>query len=448
MAQGQEIRVPDIGDTDDVSVIEVLVAVGDRVEVDQSLVTLESDKASMEVPATHAGTVAELRVKIGDSVEEGSVLAVIEGAADDATTSDVSAPASPAPASPATAPPVAAASEPAPSTGAASADASSSGPPSSSDTPAVSVDETAFAGAYASPSVRRLARELGVDLGAIPGTGRKGRITRDDVAGFVKQALAGAGAANTGAAGGALPAMPEIDFSQFGPVEVVPLSRIRQRSAKNLHRSWLHVPHVTQFENADITEMEAFRKAHNAEVAKRGVGTKVSPVAFALKAAASSLRAFPDVNASLGADGTTLVRKQYVHIGVAVDTADGLIVPVVRDADQKGLEALAAELSDLARRARDRKLLPADLKGASFTISSLGGIGGTAFTPIVNAPEVAILGLSRSSMQPVWQGTEFGPRLILPLSLSYDHRVVDGALAARFIVHLRDRFEDLRRMLL
>ncbi len=443
-----EVRIPDIGDTDDVSVIELLVAVGDTVTVDQSLITLESDKASMEVPSTVAGTVTALRVGIGDSVAEGAVVAVIDAVASDGSASDGSASdgSADAAAMASAAIPAAASSVPAapqPATEPPRAVPNPATPPKA-PTPVVSNDSVDAA--YASPSVRALARELGVDLGRVSGTGRKSRITRDDVAGFVKRALE-TGATGSPAGGSALPPMPEIDFSKFGDIEVIKLSRIRQRSATNLHRAWLHVPHVTQFEDADITDTEAFRKAHNERVKRTGVGGKLTPVAYVLKAVAAALKAFPQVNASLGPDGTELVLKKYIHLGVAVDTDDGLIVPVIRDADTKGLEALGTELRDLATRARDRKLLPADLKGASFTVSSLGGIGGTAFTPIVNAPEVAILGVSKASMKPVWQDGAFVPRLMLPLSLSYDHRVVDGVMAARFIVHLADLLGDLRGVL-
>jgi len=435
MAQVQEVRVPDIGDFDDVSVIEVLVAAGDRVDIDQSLITLESDKASMEVPSPHAGTVREIKVSVGDSIAEGGVIAILE------TDEPKAAAASDAPSPDDTRAPdekVGAAGD---STLALDArdkdarrrDAGAAAPPSAGPSP------------YASPSVRRLAREQGIDLSAVAGSGRKGRITREDVL-APDSGVRTQQAPKTGP--GMLPPMPVIDFSQFGEIEELPLSRIRQRAASNLHRSWLHVPHVTQHEDADITEMEAFRKAHNRRVVERGEGSKLSPVAFALKAVARALRAFPDVNASLGDSGDTLIRKRYMHIGVAVDTQDGLVVPVIRDVEHKGLEALAGELAAMAKRARDRKLTPGDLKGACFTISSLGGIGGTAFTPIVNAPEVAILGLSRANLRPVWQGEGFVPRLMLPLSLSYDHRVVDGALAARFVVYLSDCLSDLRRLLL
>lgn len=483
----KKIRIPDIGEGDDVSVIEVLVSAGDAVEVDQSLITLESDKASMEVPSTVAGKVKSLEVAVGDSVAEGDVVAVIEVAGDDEADEDDGETSKDAKddaksekdekdKAPKRSKDTAKSEEddkdekPKRSEGDGESekdekdekpkrskddadDAGDAAPSRDDDRPAAgsagkAVSDQSVDAAYASPSVRALARELGVDLGRVTGTGRKGRITRDDLAAFVKQALSSGGGAAAGQPAGVLPPMPEIDFSKFGEVETVALSRIRRRAATNLHRAWLHVPHVTQHEDADVTDTETFRKAHNDRVKQAGTGTKLSPVAYVLKAAAAALKAFPEVNASLTPDGEGLVLKKYIHLGVAVDTEDGLIVPVIRDVDRKGLEAVAVELGDIAGRARDRKLKPEDLKGASFTVSSLGGIGGTAFTPIVNAPEVAILGVSKAAMKPVWQDGDFVPRLILPLSLSYDHRVVDGAMAARFIVHLADLLGDLRRLLL
>ncbi|MCP3956271.1 MAG: dihydrolipoyllysine-residue acetyltransferase [bacterium] len=446
MAEIQEVRVPDIGDVDEVLVAEVLVSAGDTVAVDDSLIALESDKASMEVPAPHAGKVVEVKVAIGDEVKHDDLILTMEAdvAAENAAAAE---PATPVPEPPAT-------EEPAPARPPveelAFAPPKAAEPaPAPTPAPAPEIDERGFRLAYASPSVRRLARKLGVDLGQVQGTGRKGRIVKQDVRSFVKAALAGgtsraiAGAAVTGFE---WPEIPEIDYSKFGDIEVKPLSRISKLSAKNLHRSWLHVPHVTQHDEADITEMEAFRKAHAEEAKKQGF--KLTPVAFQLKATAAALQAFPTFNSSLDASGENLILKKYFHIGVAVDTPNGLVVPVVRDVDKKGIFELAQELLETSGRAREGKLTPMDFQGACFTISSLGGIGGTAFTPIVNAPEVAILGVSRSSMKPIWRGGDFVPRLMLPLSLSYDHRVIDGATAARFIVHLSALLGDIRKLLL
>ncbi len=449
MAEIQEVRVPDIGDVDAVSVAEVLVSPGDEVAVDDSLITLESDKASMEVPSPAAGKVVEVKVAVGDEIGQDALILTLEASPATADTPAASSPAAAAP-SPAVPPPAAPApkAEEAPKPPAPAPKPAPTPPQSAA--PTSTIDENSFAQAYASPSVRRLARQLGVDLGRVVGTGRKGRVLKDDVHGFVKAALAGSGpgvaTAGGGVSGFEWPAMPDLDFSKFGETEIQPLSRIGKLSARNLHRSWLHVPHVTQHDEADITEMEAFRKAHGEEAKK--LGFKLTPVAFLLKAAAAALKAHPRFNASLDASGENLILKKYVHIGVAVDTPKGLVVPVVRDVDQKGLYALAEELLAISGRARDGKLTPNDFQGACFTISSLGGIGGTAFTPIVNAPEVAILGVSRSSMKPIFQNGEFVPRLMLPLSLSYDHRVIDGASAARFIVHLSGLLGDLRRLLL
>ena len=449
MAEIQEVRVPDVGDADDVLVGEVLVAPGDEVAADDSLIALESDKASMEVPSPLAGKVVEVKVAVDDEVKQDDViltLAVAESTEAAPETPPVEAPDDEPPAE----------DEPA-EDGETSpaAETPPPPPPKPEPAPADTIDEESFRLAYASPSVRRLARQLGVDLARVEGTGRKGRIVKDDVRGFVKQALAGGGPAAGTVSGFAWPEMPEIDFSKFGEIEIQPLSRIGKLSAKNLHRSWLHVPHVTQHDEADVTEMEAFRKAHDPEARKKGF--KLTPVAFQLKAAAAALAAFPKVNSSLDPSGEKLILKQYFHIGVAVDTPNGLVVPVIRDVDQKGLFELAEELVATSVRARDGKLTPADFQGAGFTISSLGGIGGTAFTPVVNAPEVAILGVSRARMRPVWmadsspeggQMEHFVPRLMLPLSLSYDHRVIDGALAARFIVYLSSLLADLRKLLL
>ena len=452
MAEIQEVRVPDVGDVDNVMVAEVLVAPGDEVAVDDSLIALESDKASMEVPSPAAGKVVEVKVAVDDEVRHGDVILTLEAAETapaDETPADETPPAkAPPPETPPAAPATEAPPPPAP---AAEAPASAvEAPPAADPAPAAAVDEKSFRLAYASPSVRRLARQLGVDLGLVEGTGRKGRIVKDDVRRYIKAALARPRAAaaegDAGVSGFAWPQMPEIDFSKFGEIENQPLSRIRKLSAKSLHRSWLHVPHVTQHDEADVTDMEAFRKAHDPEA--RAKGFKLTPVAFQLKAAAAALRAFPTVNSSLDPSGESLILKKYYHIGVAVDTPNGLVVPVIRDVDQKGIMELAEELIETSGRARAGKLTPGDFQGASFTITSLGGIGGTAFTPIVNAPEVAILGVSRTQKKPVWQDGAFVPRLMLPLSLSYDHRVIDGALAARFIVHLSSLLGDLRRLLL
>ena len=408
-----EVRVPDIGDFTDVPVIEVLVAPGEEVAEEAPLVTLESDKATMDVPAPVAGVVQELLVKVGDKVSEGTPIVKL------AATADV---------------PVEAAV-------AAEASAESAAPPVEAPAPPVPGGN----GVYASPSIRRLARELKVDLSGLQGSGRKGRITKEDV-----QAAAGAGPAavrEPAAAEGAVAALglapwPTVDFAKYGPVERVPLSRIKRISGPNLARNWVMIPHVTQHDEADITALEAFRKSLNAEQ----TDVKVTMVALLIKAVVASLHEFPDFNSSL--DGDELVVKRYYNIGFAADTPQGLVVPVIKDADKKGLIDIAHELTDLSAVARDGKLKPGDMSGGTFSISSLGGIGGTAFTPIVNAPEVAILGVSRSAMKPVWNGTEFEPRLMLPLSLSYDHRVIDGAAAARFCVHLGGVLMDLRRALL
>ncbi len=449
MADIEQVRVPDVGDVDTVTVAEVLVAPGDEVAADDSLIALESDKASMEVPSPAAGTVKEVMVEVDDEVGEGDVILTLEVAASaPAEEAPAAVPAEEAPAP--AAPPAPAAAKPTPP-------APRPAPPAPRPAPVLAGpgDETGFVMAYASPSVRRLARQLGVDLWQVQGSGRKGRIVKDDVRGYVKKALARPSAGIAGVSGFAWPQMPEIDYSKFGEVEIQPLGRIRKLTAKNLHRAWLHVAHVTQHDEADVTDLEAFRKAHDSEARARGF--KLTPVTFQLKAAAATLRAFPTVNSSLDPSGENLIVKKYCHIGVAVDTPSGLVVPVIRDVDKKGLMELAEELVATSIRARDGKLTPADFQGASFTITSLGGIGGTAFTPIVNAPEVAILGVSRTRRKPVWrdggppggeQTGQFVPRLMLPLSLSYDHRVIDGALAARFIVHLSSLLSDLRRLLL
>jgi len=432
-----EIKVPDIGDFAEVEVIEVLVAVGDTITAEQSLITVESDKASMEIPASQGGVVTAVKVNVGDKVAEGAVILVVDAAA-------AAVEAAPAvQAAPAAAPVVEVAAAPAPAeTVAAPAPAPAPAPVAVAPAP-TSPGQLP----YASPSVRKFARELGVDLARVTGTGAKGRITPDDVRGFVKQALAGgasAGAASAdGAALGLLP-WPNVDFAKFGPVEAKPLSRIKKISGANLHRNWVMIPHVTNNDEADITKLEKFRVSLNRENEKSGV--KVTMLAFLIKAAVAALKKFPEFNASL--DGDQLVYKQYFHIGFAADTPNGLVVPVIRDADQKGIVAIAQESSDLAKKARDGKLSPAEMQGGCFSISSLGGIGGTHFTPIINAPEVAILGVSRSAMKPVWNGEKFKPRLMLPLSLSFDHRVIDGASAARFNAYLGQLLADFRRIAL
>ena len=460
----KEALVPDIGDFTGIPVIEILVAVGDAVAKDQGLLTLESDKATMEVPAPFAGIVRELKVKLGDSVSEGSVVAMIEAAdaAVPATAASISTPAASLPAIPsaapasAVAPPVSAppvsAPTPAPAAAPAQAPAQMDAglPPVRFEANAVLPDKVP----YASPAVRLFARELGVDLARIAGTARAGRITKEDVQQFVKSALQG-GAVVGGAAGGvstpsigglSLLPWPKIDFSKFGEIETRELSRIKKISGANLARNWAMIPHVTQHDDADITDLEDLRVALNKENEKAGI--KLTMLAFLMKAVVSAMQKYPDFNASLDADGATLVLKKYFHIGFAADTPNGLVVPVVRDVDKKGVIQIAQETGELAKKARDGKLGPAEMSGGCFSISSLGGIGGTGFTPIVNAPEVAILGVSKSAIKPVWDGKQFAPRLILPLSLSYDHRVIDGASAARFTATLAQLLADMRRVLL
>ncbi|HEL4246570.1 TPA: dihydrolipoyllysine-residue acetyltransferase [Stenotrophomonas maltophilia] len=441
-----EALVPDIGDYSGIPVIEVLVAVGDTVKKDQGLVTLESDKATMEVPSSVAGVVKELKVKVGDTLSQGNVVAIIEaeGAAAPAPTKAAAAAApAAAPSAPQVAAPVAA---PAPAAAAPSAGAPSS-PPVQFNADGVLPARVP----YATPAVRVFARELGVDLLQISGTEKGGRITKGDVQKFVKAALSGgvpaAGGAAVAAGGGLnLLPWPKVDFSKFGETEVQPLSRIKKISGANLARNWAMIPHVTQFEQADITDLEGLRVALNKENEKAGI--KLTMLAFLIKASAAVLKKFPEFNASLEASGENLTLKKYFHIGFAADTPNGLVVPVIRDVDKKGVVQIAQETGELAKKARDGKLGPADMSGGCFSISSLGGIGGTAFTPIVNAPEVAILGVSKSSIQPVWNGKEFAPKLMLPLSLSYDHRVIDGALAARFTTYLSQVLADMRRVLL
>jgi pyruvate dehydrogenase E2 component (dihydrolipoamide acetyltransferase) len=437
MPEIEEVVVPDIGDFDAVDIVEVLVNPGDQVEVEDPLITLESDKATLEVPSPLAGKVVEVKVKMGDKVGEGAVILVLEVAESKATETksepqeEEPSPAAPQP--PEDLPPPQP-EDPAPPPPAA--------PAPRSDLSPAPIDEFPHSKTYASPAVRRYARELGVDLPRVKGTGRKGRVLREDVQGFVKKTMS----EPQGRGSVGLPEMPVIDFSRFGEIERQPLTRIQRISKTYVHRSWLQVPHVTQHDEANITDMDAFRRAH-AEEAK-AQGFKLTPVAFLMKAAVGALQRFPRLNSSLDPDGEHVILKKYYHLGVAVDTEQGLMVPVVRDVDQKGIFELARELAEISEQARKGKLRPDQIQGASFTITSLGGIGGTDFTPIVNAPEVAILGVSRAAMKPVWNGEEFVPRLMLPISLSYDHRIVDGALGARFTTYLCGLLSDLRRLLL
>ena len=435
-----DVVVPDIGDFDEVTVIEVMVKAGDAIKVEQSLITVESDKASMEIPSSHAGVVKDVKVKVGDKVAKGSLVAVVQASGGAAA-------------------PAAAAAAPAPAV--ASAPAASPAPAADKAVPTAALpahEPTAAKGAlpHASPTIRKLARELGVPLDEVKGSGPKGRITQDDIHGFVKgvmtgstqtKAQAAAAPAAAAAAGGGIPGLlpwPKVDFTKFGAVERKDLSRIKKLSGANLHRNWVMIPHVTNNDDADITELEAFRVSTNKENEKSGV--KVTMLAFVIKAVVAALKKFPEFNTSL--DGDQLVYKQYFHIGFAADTPNGLVVPVLKDADKKGVLQISTEMGELAKKARDGKLGPADMTGGCFSISSLGGIGGTHFTPIINAPEVAILGLSKSAMKPVWDGKAFVPRLTLPLSLSYDHRVIDGASAARFNAYLGQVLADFRRVLL
>ncbi|MBN9428652.1 MAG: dihydrolipoyllysine-residue acetyltransferase [Burkholderiales bacterium] len=474
-----DVSVPDIGDFSEVEVIEVLVKVGDEVQVDQSLVTVESDKASMEIPSSSAGVVAELKVKLGDKVSKGSPLVVLKAGAGAAAgapataggqagSSPAAAPAAassaaPASASAATAPadarpaPAPAQASPSPARADAPSPAAATAPAPARSAPVIDPDspngEQHIVKPHASPSVRKFARELGVDLSQVRGTGPKQRIVQDDVRDYVKNAVrqavsggapaAAAAGADGGAALGLLP-WPKVDFTKFGPIESRPQPRIRKISAANLHRNWVMIPHVTNHEDADITELEAFRVQLNRENEKSGV--KVTLLAFLVKACVAALKKFPDFNSSL--DGENLILKRYYHIGFAADTPNGLMVPVIRDADQKGVLQIARETAELAAKAREGKLAPGDMQGGTFSISSLGGIGGTYFTPIINAPEVAILGVCRSAMRPTWDGKAFQPRLILPMSLSWDHRVVDGAAAGRFNTYLAQLLADFRRTML
>jgi pyruvate dehydrogenase E2 component (dihydrolipoamide acetyltransferase) len=431
-----QVVVPDIGDFDEVAVIEVFVKAGDSVKVEQSLITVESDKASMEIPSSHAGLVGEMLVKVGDKVKKGSAIAMLQGVAGAAASAPAPAPTAAAPAAASVAAPAA---------------------PAAAMPPHQPTATVSSALPHASPSIRRLARELGVPLAEVKGSGPKGRITQSDVQGFVKGVMAGevqttaqkakAPASGSAAAGGAFPGLlpwPNVDFAKFGPVERKDLSRIKKISGANLHRNWVVIPHVTNHDDADITELEAFRVQLNKENEKSGI--KVTMLAFLIKASVAALKKFPDFNASL--DGDQIVLKNYFHIGFAADTPNGLVVPVIKDADKKGIFQISTEMGELAKKARDGKLGPADMSGGCFSISSLGGIGGRYFTPIINAPEVSILGVCKSSTEPRWDGKAFVPRLILPLSLSWDHRVIDGASAARFNAYFGAILADFRRVLL
>jgi pyruvate dehydrogenase E2 component (dihydrolipoamide acetyltransferase) len=459
-----EIKVPDIGDFTDVPIIEVFVKPGDAVKPEDPLIALESDKATMDVPSPSAGTVKDLKVKVGDRVSKGKVILLLDSAGEgkgaaapsggngqSGATTQAAAPAKPPPAEARGGEQKAPEEErPAPE----EAPATSEGPPppkpapraESPAQPAAPVDGEAFKKAHASPSVRKFARELGVDLSQVKGSGPKGRIVQEDVQAFVKQSLSGGAGGAAPATGGGLNLLPwpQVDFTKFGPVEAKPLSRIKKIAGANLARNWVMIPHVTQFDEADITDLEALRVQLNKENEKAGI--KITLLAFLIKACVAALKKYPEFNSSI--DGENLVLKKYFHVGFAADTPNGLVVPVIRDCDKKGVLQIAQETSSLAGKARDGKLSPADMQGGSMSISSLGGIGGTAFTPIINAPEVCILGVSKSMQKPVWDGKQFAPRLVLPLSLSYDHRVIDGAAAARFTAFLSTLLADMRRAML
>ncbi len=431
-----EVKVPDIGDFKDIEVIEVYVKPGDTIKKEDSVIALESDKAAMEVPSSHAGVVKELRLKVGDKASEGTIVLILEAAASDAVVAKPEPVAAPAPiASAATSP-----AAPFVSTAAAETAPALRPPPANE----MGLREPGVSLPHASPSLRAFARELGVDLSKVKGTASKGRITKEDVQGYVKGELAKP--KSTGGGAFAFPDMPTVDFTKFGSIETRALSRIKKLSGANLHRNWVGIPHVTQHEDADISEVEAFRSKTNEEIAKSGV--KLTMLAFLIKASVASLKKFPEFNASLEPGGENLILKKYFNIGFAADTPNGLVVPVIKDADRKSVIEIAKESSELAAKARDGKLSPTEMQGGCFSISSLGGIGGAYFTPIINAPEVAILGVSKASMKPVWNGKDFTPRLMCPLSLSYDHRVIDGASAARFITHLSGLMADIRKLVL
>ena len=434
-----EVKVPDIGDFKNIPIIEILVKPGDSVKAEDPLIALESDKATLEVPAPSAGTVKEIKVKVGDKVSEGTLVLMLDAAAQPA------AAATPAPQPAAAAQPVAAAPSPA----SAPQPAAPASAPSASSSPTASlepIDEAKLKLVHAGPSVRGFARELGADLSKVTGSGPKGRILREDVQAYVKTELTRPRGGSGGGLGFNLLPLPQVDFAKFGPVQKQALSRIKKLSGANLHRNWVAIPHVTQQDEADITELEAFRKSQSDAAKKEGI--RFTLLAFLMKAAVVALKQYPNFNASLSPDGENLILKQYFNIGVAVDTPLGLVVPVIRDVDKKGLLELAKELGTISSRMRDGKINPTDLQGGCFSISSLGGLGGTYFTPIINAPEVAILGVGKAVIKPVWDGKQFAPRLMLPLSLSYDHRVVDGAQGARFIAYLSSVLSDIRRLVL
>ena len=432
-AETSQVMVPEIGDFEEIEVIEVLVSVGDTVELDQSLITLETDKASMEIPSTVAGTVTAVPVSVGDKVSQGDLVAEVAGSA-----------AAAAPAQTAVKPEPSSAPAPA----AQEAPKPAANRPQAQSSPTQKIADETYRRAHASPAVRKFARELGVDLTLVTGTGRKNRIVKDDVQQFVKSAMSSAGSnyGGAGAGGAGIPSIPEVDFSKFGEVERVEMTRINVLTSENLHRAWLNLPMVTHHDEADITELEAFRKSIKQEAADEGV--RVTGLVFHIKALTAALKKFPRFNSSLSADGQSLFYKKYFNIGIAVDTPNGLVVPVLTDTDKKSIYELSEEMTDLSTRARDKKLKPAEMQGASMTISSLGGIGGSAFTPIVNPPEVAILGITRAKMQPVWNGEEFTPRLMCPLDLTYDHRVIDGADGARFMAHYCKVIGDIRKIML
>jgi pyruvate dehydrogenase E2 component (dihydrolipoamide acetyltransferase) len=440
MSEMVEVKVPDIGDFDNVEIIEVLVAVGDTVAAEDSLITVETDKATMEIPSSQSGTVKEVKVKVGDTVSKGDLVVVLESSG--AVAAEVKEEAKPA-------------AQPAPAAvEEKSAAKSVAAPAPQSDqaqeieykpSPTANINPDSFKSAHASPALRKFARELGVDLTKVNGTGRNARIVKEDVQAFVKQVMESGGSKANGAALGVEP-MPKIDFSQWGDIETQPLSKINKLTGKFLHRNWVTIPHVTQFDEADITSLEAFRKQSNKEYEKEGV--KFTLLSFIMKAVAAGLKKYPRFNSSLDATGENLIMKNYFHIGVAVDTPDGLVVPVIRDVDKKSIVDISIELREISIKAREKKLMPSDMQGGCMSISSLGGIGGTKFTPIVNAPEVAILGVSKADIKPVWNGSEFEPKLMCPLSLSYDHRVIDGAAGARFTTYISQLLADARRLLL
>ncbi len=433
MSEMVEVKVPDIGDFDDVEIIEVLVAVGDVVAEEDSLITIETDKATMEIPSSHSGTVKEIKVKVGDTISQGGLVVVLESSGAAAEVKEE------APAQTPAAEPVAVEEAPKPKPAPA---AKVENKPS----PTANINPEHFKSAHASPALRKFARELGVDLTKVNGTGRNSRIVKEDVQSFVKQVMQSGGSNGAGGSTLGVEPMPEIDFSKFGETEVKPLSKINKLTGKFLHRNWVTIPHITQFDEADITSLEAFRKQSNKDYEKEGV--KFTLLSFVMKAVAAGLKKYPRFNSSLEPSGENLIMKSYFHIGVAVDTPDGLVVPVVRDVDKKSIVDISIELREISIKARDKKLKPSDMQGGCMSISSLGGIGGTNFTPIVNAPEVAILGVSRASMKPVWNGSEFEPKLMCPLSLSYDHRVIDGADGARFVTYMSHLLADARRLLL